>query len=82
MYEWETEKDRIQMVIVTALVAFLAGGIAFIGEKANIQFQANNILERGSKFLLLIFIVAIGRFKSEFNSFNYFKDADRNIKCN
>ena len=56
VYKWGAEKGRIQMVIVTALVALLAGGIIFIGEKANIQFPANNILEIFSKFLPLIFI--------------------------
>ena len=56
VYKWGAEKGRIQMVVVTALVALLAGGIIFIGEKANIQFPANNILEIFSKFLPLIFI--------------------------
>ena len=32
VYKWGAEKGRIQMVIVTALVALLAGGIIFIGE--------------------------------------------------
>lgn len=57
VYKWGAEKGRIQMVVVTALVALLAGGIIFIGEKANIQFPANNTLEIFSKFLPLIFIV-------------------------
>ena len=56
VYKWGAEKGRIQMVVVTALVALLAGGIIFIGEKANIQFPANNILEIFSKYLPLIFI--------------------------
>lgn len=56
VYKWGAEKGRIQMVIVTALVALLAGGIIFIGEKANIQLPSNNILEMLSKFLPLIFI--------------------------
>lgn len=56
VYKWGAEKGRIQMVVVTALVALLAGGIIFIGEKANIQFPANKILEIFSKFLPLIFI--------------------------
>lgn len=56
VYKWGAEKGRIQMVIVTALVALLAGGIIFIGEKANIQFPANNILNILNTFLPVIFI--------------------------
>ena len=56
VYKWGAEKGRIQMVVVTSLVALLAGGIIFTGEKANIQFPANNILEIFSKYLPLIFI--------------------------
>lgn len=56
VYKWGAEKGRIQMVIVTALVALLAGGIIFIGEKANIQLPANNILNILNTFLPLIFI--------------------------
>ena len=57
VYKWGAEKGRIQMVIVTALVALLAGGIVFIGEKANIQLPINNILDVLNKFLPLILIV-------------------------
>lgn len=56
VYKWGAEKGRIQMVIVTALVALLAGGIIFIGEKTNIQLPANNILNILNTFLPLIFI--------------------------
>lgn len=56
VYKWGAEKGRIQMVIVTALVGLLAGGIIFIGEKANIQLPANNILNILNTFLPLIFI--------------------------
>ena len=56
VYKWGAEKGRIQMVIVTALVALLAGGIIFIGEKANIQLPTNNILNILNTFLPLIFI--------------------------
>lgn len=57
VYKWGAEKGRIQMVIVTVLVAFLAGGIVFIGEKANIQLPINSILDVLNKFLPLILIV-------------------------
>ena len=56
VYKWGAEKGRIQMVIVTAIVGLLAGGIIFIGEKANIQLPANNILNILNTFLQLIFI--------------------------
>lgn len=56
VYKWGAEKGRIQMVIVTAIVALLAGGIIFIGEKANIQSPANNILNIVNTFLPLIFL--------------------------
>ena len=56
VYKWGAEKGRIQMVIVTALVALLAGGIIFIGEKANIQLPTNNILNIVNTFLPLIFL--------------------------
>ena len=57
VYKWGAEKGRIQMVIVTAFVALLTGGVMFIGEKVNIQFTSNNILDMLSGFLPLIFIV-------------------------
>ena len=56
VYKWGAEKRRIQMVIVTAIVALLAGGIIFIGEKANIQLPTNNILNIVNTFLPLIFL--------------------------
>lgn len=56
VYKWGAEKGRIQMVIVTAIVGLLAGGIIFIGKKANIQLPANNILNILNTFLPLIFI--------------------------
>lgn len=56
VYKWGAEKGRIQMVIVTALVALLAGGIIFIGEKADIQLPENYILNILNTFLPLIFI--------------------------
>lgn len=57
VYKWGAEKGRIQMVIVTAFVALLAGGVIFIGEKINIQFTSN--FDMLSRFLPLGFIVVI-----------------------
>ncbi len=59
VYKWGAEKGRIQMVIVTAFVALLAGGVMFIGEKINIQFTSNNIFDIFGGFLPLGFIVVI-----------------------
>lgn len=56
VYKWGAEKGRIQMVIVTAIVAFLAGGILFIGENLNINLPVTNILNTLNTFLPLIFI--------------------------
>lgn len=57
VYKWGAEKGRIQMVIATAAIALLAGGIMLIGKKANIQIQIDNIIEKISTFLPLILIV-------------------------
>ena len=45
------------MVLITALVIALTGGIVFIAKKANIQFPVNNIFDVFNKFLPLIFII-------------------------
>ena len=45
------------MMILSALVALLAGVISFAVEKANIQLQSNNIIEIINQYLPLIFIV-------------------------
>lgn len=57
VYKWGAEKGRIQMVIATAAIALLAGGIMLIGKKTNIQIQIDNIIEKISTFLPLILIV-------------------------
>ena len=57
IYKWGAEKGRIQMMILSALVALLAGVISFAVEKANIQLQSNNIIEIINQYLPLIFIV-------------------------
>lgn len=57
IYKWGAEKGRIQMVIVTALVALLIGVIMLIGKRFGIQFEICNFFEMFSGFLPLIFIV-------------------------
>lgn len=58
VYKWGAEKGRIQMVIVTAAVLLLVGGIMFVIKNANIQLPINNIIKGISAFLPLILIVA------------------------
>lgn len=57
IYKWGTEKGRIQMVLITALVIALTGVIEFIVKKVNIQFPVNNFFDIFNKFLPVIFIV-------------------------
>lgn len=57
IYKFGTEKGKIQTFMVSALVAFLIGGIFFIGEK--IELPIGNLFEMLNQFLLLILIVAI-----------------------
>lgn len=56
VYKWGAEKGRIQMFIITALVALLVGGVIYIGENTNIQLSTNNILNILSTFLPIILI--------------------------
>lgn len=59
IYKWGAEKGRVQMMIVTALIALIVGGVIYIGGKSNIQFQANNVIDMLCNFLPLIFIVVM-----------------------
>ncbi len=57
IYKFGAEKGRIQIFIVIAIIAFLAGGIFFIIEKMNIDLQMNSILNIISHFLPIILIL-------------------------
>ncbi len=57
IYKFGAEKGRIQIFIVIAIIAFLAGGIFFIIEKMNINLQMNNILNIIIHFLPIILIL-------------------------
>lgn len=56
IYKLGAEKGRIYMFIVTAIVAFLIGGVIFIGEKLKINLPINNITSTLNQFLPLILI--------------------------
>lgn len=58
IYKMGAERGRLQIFIVTAIVAFLLGGIFFLGEKMNINLSMD--LSSLSNFLPLILIVATG----------------------
>lgn len=58
VYKFGAEKGRIQIFIVIALIAFLIGGIFFIGEKVNINWQINNVLNLINSFLPIILILS------------------------
>lgn len=57
IYKFGAEKGRMQIFIVVALMAFLLGGIFFIGEKVNINLPMGDISTILSKFLPLILLV-------------------------
>lgn len=58
IYKWGAEKGRIQLFIVAAVVALLAGGIFFIGEKMNINLSMKHIIKIINIFLPFILILA------------------------
>ena len=58
VYKWGAEKGRIQMFIVAAIIILLVGGIFFVGQKSNINFPVNNMLNIVFDFLPAILILA------------------------
>lgn len=59
IYKVGVEKGRIQMIIITVLVALVFGGIIYMGEKLSINLDSNYILEILHQFLPLILIAMI-----------------------
>lgn len=59
VYKWGAEKGRIQVFIVTAVVAFVLGGIFHMVEKVNINLPFHNMLDLINQFLPIILIVSI-----------------------
>lgn len=61
IYKWGAEKGRIQIYVIAFVIAFIAGALAYIGEKLNINLPMNNILDILNKLnkLLPYIILAI-----------------------
>ncbi len=58
IYKFGAEKGRIQIFIVIAIMAFLLGGIFYIGEKININLPVNNILNILTNYMPLVLLTA------------------------
>lgn len=61
IYKYGAEKGRIQVFIFMAIIAFVLGGIVWIGEKMNFNFLANDGMHNFISFLpiLLIIVTAV-----------------------
>jgi len=57
IYKFGAEKGRIQTFMMTAVVALLAGGIFYMGEKGNLSID--NAFEILNQFLPIILMLAI-----------------------
>lgn len=57
IYKYGSERGRIQVFIIVAVIAVIIGGIFFIGDKININLPINNILNIVDNFLPVIFII-------------------------
>ncbi len=59
IYKYGAEKGRIQIFIAIAIIAFVLGGIIWIGEKYGINWMGNSMVEMFSKILPIILIASI-----------------------
>ena len=59
IYKWGAERGRMQMLIVTAIIALLIGGLFFLGEKLNITLPSEQELAICSTFIPFILVGAI-----------------------
>ena len=59
IYKYGAEKGRIQIFIAIAIIAFVLGGIIWIGEKYGINWMENSMVEMFSKILPIILIASI-----------------------
>ena len=59
IYKWGAEKGRIQIYIIALVIALIAGGIVYVGEKMNINIPINNILDILNNLLPYILLVTI-----------------------
>ena len=58
IYKYGTEKGRIQIFIAIAIIAFLLGGIIWIGEKWGINLLENNMITFISNIIPIILSLA------------------------
>ncbi len=59
IYKYGAEKGRIQIFIAIAIIAFLLGGIVWIGEKYSINLIANSTISMAINFLPMFLVIAI-----------------------
>ncbi len=59
IYKWGAERGRMQMLIVTAIVALLIGGLFFLGEKLNIALPTEEKVATFSTFIPFILVGSI-----------------------
>ena len=57
IYKYGAEKGRIQIFIFLAILAFVVGGIVFVGEKMNVNFLTNDRINVFMNFLPIILII-------------------------
>lgn len=59
IYKYGAEKGRIQIFIAIAMIAFLLGGIVWLGEKFSIDLLTNPIVNSFMNAISIVLIVAI-----------------------
>ena len=57
IYKYGAEKGRIQIFIFMAIIAFVIGGIIFIGEKMSISFLTNDWIYNFINFLPILLVI-------------------------
>ena len=57
IYKWGPEKGRIQVFVIIVAFSLLSGGVTYLIQNSNINFELNNII---FKFLPIIIIAMIG----------------------
>lgn len=60
IYKWGPEKGRIQVFVIIVAFSLLSGGVTYLIQNLNINFELNNIINTIFKFLPIIIIAMIG----------------------
>ena len=58
IYKYGAEKGRIQIFIAIAVVAFLIGGVLWIGEEYGINLLSSKLLSTVMEFLPIVLLLA------------------------